>query len=86
VSDDREISVNILKLPHHGAWYYNLNTLIEKISPKYAISSSGFNNSYGLPKFKTVKLFSEKNIKLFRTDIHGSIEFVINDKGIKKLD
>ena len=49
------------------------------INPKYSIISVGKNNRYGHPKDSVLKILSSS--KIYRTDLDGSIEIILNKKG-----
>lgn len=66
--------VDILKVPHHGSKYGMDNLTLLNLNPLYAVISVGKNN-YGHPADNVLSLLSGKNIKVFRTDEKGDVEF-----------
>ena len=54
---------------------------IEKISPKHSIISVGKNNKYGHPKQSVLDTLESS--KIYRTDLEGTIEIKLNQKGYK---
>jgi beta-lactamase superfamily II metal-dependent hydrolase len=64
-----DIKADILKFPHHGAWFdakderYTLEKILEQINPSLAVLSVGTSNTYDHPKFETFKL-----LRLLRTN------------------
>ncbi|WP_313579992.1 ComEC/Rec2 family competence protein [Lacrimispora sp.] len=67
------LSCEILKLSHHGAFYQSTNTMIgtngvlDKLKPKVGIISTGQNEEYRHPREETIKALSDKKIKIFCT-------------------
>jgi len=65
---DINISCDILKVAHHGSDTSTTTAFYEKVQPKIAIISVGY-NKYGHPSQKTL----EKLKRYYRTDIFGAI-------------
>ncbi len=75
------LTVDILKMPHHGAFYeeneektLGTNEILQFIKPNYAIISSAQNKKYNHPDIKTIKKLLDKKIKILctnSTDICG---------------
>lgn len=68
-----ELRCDILKMPHHGAFYYGksgmgLERILEVLNPKDVIISSGENQNYKHPEAQTIKLLKEKQIKVYCTE------------------
>ena len=74
----------ILKLPHHGSTNGTNQTLLDAVKPTYAVIEVGAKNKYGHPHAAVLDLLTTNNIKIFRTDTDGTIEFVLNETGIIK--
>ena len=74
----------ILKLPHHGSTNGTNQALLDAVKPTYALIEVGAKNIYGHPHAATLDLLDKNNIKYFRTDRDGTIEFVLNETGIIK--
>jgi competence protein ComEC len=55
---------------------------VGKVSPYWAIISSGRGNKYGHPHKEVVDLFNSLNIKVLRTDELGTIEMDSMGDGI----
>jgi beta-lactamase superfamily II metal-dependent hydrolase len=68
-----KISCNILKMPHHGAYYeggkeaISSDEIIERLKPEVAIISSGQNDKYKHPDRKTIELLAKKEIDIYCT-------------------
>lgn len=68
---------------HHGSSTGTTNELLDKINPEYGVISCGEGNMYGHPHVETLQKFSERNIKVLRTDLMGSIEFKSDGKNLQ---
>ena len=75
---NEDIKSDILKVGHHGSSYSTLNDFLDKVNPKYAVIEVGKNNIYNHPTNETLDKLSKRNIKLYRTDINGTIIFTLN--------
>lgn len=75
-----KIKADVFKLNHHGSSTSNTKKFLEKVSPKYCVAEVGKNNPYRHPSEKVLNLLKNKNIKLFRTDINGTVVFSIKGK------
>lgn len=69
---DVNLAANVLKFPHHGAWFdskkeYSLENVLDRVSPKLAIISASTNNQYGHPKLETVGLLRQKGVQILCT-------------------
>lgn len=73
---DKNISVDVLKVGHHGSRYSTTNEFLNKVNPKYAIIMVGRDNSYGHPTKETINKLEKNNVKIFRTDEDGTIKLV----------
>jgi len=63
----------ILKVAHHGSTTSSLEKFILAVDPDIAIISCGEGNSYGHPHEKIVKRLDRLGIKMYRTDLNGTI-------------
>lgn len=80
---DKDIACDIIKIGHHGSEYSTSSDFINKVNPKYAVIEVGKNNIYEHPRQVILDRLSEKNIKVFRTDIDGTINFISDGNNIK---
>lgn len=71
--------IDFLKVGHHGSDTSSSSKFIGSIKPKYSLISVGKNNRYGHPKESVLDVLSKT--KIYRTDLDGSIEIVLNKKG-----
>lgn len=85
-TSEKEITANVkadvLKVGHHGSRYSTSDSFLAKISPKYAVISVGKENSYNHPTAELLNKLTRENIKVYRTDISGTIVFESDGKKI----
>ncbi|GAA0076442.1 ComEC/Rec2 family competence protein [Clostridium sp. CTA-5] len=78
-----DISGDVLKLGHHGSRSSTSQAFLDKVNPKYAIVSCGKDNDYGHPHKETLDKLNKREVKIFRTDLNGTIIAVSNQKNIR---
>ena len=71
-----ELDCDVLKVGHHGSNTSTSEEFLEKVSPKEAIISCGVNNMYGHPNDEVIDRLENHNIKIRRTDLEGTIEYI----------
>jgi competence protein ComEC len=71
----------VLKVPHHGSRHSTSPAFLKATSPKIALVSAGYGNSFGLPAARTMTSLKELGIPTFRTDLDGTIQLVRKGKG-----
>ena len=71
----------ILKVPHHGSHSSSSWKFLQNVSPDVAFISSGKNNSYGHPHALVLQRLLKIGSKIFRTDEHGTMRFIIKENG-----
>lgn len=77
------LSIDVLKVGHHGSRTSSSSGFLDQITPEVAIISVGRNNRFGHPHKEVLERLEERNIAIFRTDIHGAITFsFLHDLGI----
>lgn len=77
-----DIKSDVLKVAHHGSNYSSTDEFLDVVSPKYAVISVGKNNNYNHPSNSTLKKLNDRNIKLYRTDLDGTIKFTSDGENI----
>lgn len=77
-----DLKADVLKTGHHGSNTSTTDSFLSKVDPKYAIISCGVNNKYGHPDNDIISKLKAKNIKIFRTDLDGTIVAKSNGKKI----
>jgi competence protein ComEC len=71
-----DLSATVLKVGHHGSSTSTSYPFLREIMPKYAVISCETGNSYGHPHEETMSRLRDANVKLFRTDLQGTITAV----------
>lgn len=80
---NKDISSDVIKIGHHGSSYSTSIPFLNKVNPKYAVIEVGKNNNYGHPNQVTLNNLKEKNIKIMRTDLDGTIKITSDGTNIK---
>ncbi len=74
-------TASLLKLPHHGSRFSAADRLIDQLVPEVCLVSSGYQNRYHLPARQVVDYLQERNIPLYRTDLSGTLQAQLSEKG-----
>lgn len=69
------LKADVIKIGHHGSKTSSDKKFINTINPKYSIISVGENNRYNHPNKEVLDNINKT--KILRTDIDGTIEFII---------
>lgn len=72
-------NIDILKVGHHGSNTSTSEKFIDVINPKESIISVGKNNRYHHPKSEVLETLESS--KVYRTDLDGSIQIILNKNG-----
>ena len=75
----------LLKVPHHGSSTSSGAELLDHLSPQVAVISCGLHNRFGHPRQDVLDRYTERGVRLFRTDHHGLITAQISPKGVLTL-
>ena len=84
LSSSADVSVDVIKVGHHGSSTSSSKEFLDKVSPKTAIISVGKNNDYGHPHKEILAEFKKRSYTVYRTDIDGTIVLQSDGKNIKK--
>lgn len=69
-----ELTCDVLKMPHHGAYYDDLKNewgtkkILEQLKPKIAIISTGENAKYNHPSSETIKALRDNGVDIYCTE------------------
>ncbi len=69
-----DLSVTVLKAGHHGSKSSSHKNFIEHIGARDAVISVGADNDYGHPTEQVLTTFEENGIRVFRTDLNGTVK------------
>ena len=76
----------VLKVGHHGSSTSTSSSFLDAVKPQYAVIEVGKDNPYGHPTSETLNRLSDANVKVFRTDLDGTIVFTTDGKTISNKD
>ncbi len=67
-------AASLLKVGHHGSKYASSEPFLDAVAPKVAVISAGYANSFHLPAPSTVARLQKRGIRVYRTDLDGTVE------------
>ena len=73
LSGNYDLKANIFYVGHHGSSTSNSKAFLEAIGPEVAIYSAEKDNTYGHPHEEVIERLESMNIKIYGTDVHGTI-------------
>jgi competence protein ComEC len=68
-----KLSVDILKVPHHGSSTGTTIAFLKATTPDVAVIFCGKGNPYGHPHEETLQAIQSARIAVYRTDVNGTI-------------
>lgn len=71
----------LLKVAHHGSRYSSCDPFLAVVSPKAAVVSAGYNNSFRLPAASTLARLQRHGITVYRTDLEGTVQALLGADG-----
>ncbi len=77
----RDLSVNVLKVSHHGSKFSTSREFLMEAAPKISVIEVG-KNSYGHPTAETLNGLALIGAQIFRTDKNGTIKLIISNQQI----
>ena len=72
------LKVDVLVLGHHGSQHSSAYAFLDKLKPKVAVISAGFDNRYGHPHSIVLARLKALNIPMVSTIEQGSIQFQLD--------
>ncbi|MCQ6276578.1 MBL fold metallo-hydrolase [Bacillus sp. V3B] len=81
VNSGSDLKAEILHLGHHGSNTSTNQVFLNAVNPEVAIYSAGEDNQYGHPHAEVVNLVRNSGIKLYGTDVNGTIIVTTDGKG-----
>ncbi|MCG6917085.1 MAG: DNA internalization-related competence protein ComEC/Rec2 [Deltaproteobacteria bacterium] len=75
--------VDVLLVPHHGSRTSSSIPFLQRLKPRIAIFSLGFDNRFHLPAFKVLERYDALGIKTYRTDRHGAVTVITDGHKIE---
>lgn len=72
------LDVDVLKVPHHGSRYQDLDFLLG-LDARLALVSVGADNDYGHPATDVLSALAARGVEVRRTDVDGDVVVVVRD-------
>ena len=77
-----ELESTVLKVGHHGSKDSTTYPFLREIMPEYAVISVGEDNTYGHPTEDTLSRLRDADVKVYRTDLQGTIICVSDGENV----
>jgi beta-lactamase superfamily II metal-dependent hydrolase len=74
---------DVLKIGHHGSHSSTGKGFLKLVDPQYAVISCGRDNDYGHPHQVTLNKLAAAGVKVYRTDLSGTIIAVSDGNSIR---
>jgi beta-lactamase superfamily II metal-dependent hydrolase len=84
--EEYDLEADVLKVSHHGAGSATSAGFLEAVSPEYGVIFVGEDNDYGYPDQDTLEKLDDGGVKVYRTDLDGTIEFISDGRDLKITD
>lgn len=83
--DKSELAANLLKASHHGSSNGTTREVLDAVRPSIVTISCAAGNDYHHPHPKVMRMLEEsgKRVRLYRTDLEGTITAVCDGKSIE---
>lgn len=85
LKEKTDVNSTVLKVGHHGSNTSTSELFLKEVSPKIAVISCGKHNMFNHPSKDILKRLINLNIKIYRTDLDGTVVLTTNGKTISKL-
>lgn len=86
LSNNKNISADVLKVGHHGSSTSTSMDFLNSVNPSIAVISVGTDNKYNHPSKDTLDRLNSKNIKIYQTNIDGTILLTTDGEIISKVN
>lgn len=73
ISRGTKLQSTVLKVGHHGSRTSTSPAFLNAVSPAVAVIMLGADNKYGHPHPETISKLTTAGVKIYRTDLHGTI-------------
>lgn len=71
--NDGRVAAEVMLVPHHGSRTSSLPAFIDQVSPRLAIVTSGYRNSFGFPKSDIIQRYRKRGIRVLNTANTGAL-------------
>jgi competence protein ComEC len=72
------LAVDVLKVPHHGSRFQDLDWLLG-LGADVAVVSAGVDNDYGHPSTETLDPLADAGLEVLRTDLDADVAVTVDD-------
>jgi len=79
----KELKSTVLKAGHHGSNTSSSSGFLKAVGPEAVIISLGANNDYHHPHPSTLKKYVDAQLKVYRTDLDGTVTITSDGKTYK---
>ena len=79
------LRADILKAAHHGSHLSSSGAFLDAVCPLYTVLSCGEENAYGYPTAEVLGRFWERDIRVLRTDLDGTVTFAGDGETLRLL-
>ncbi len=76
------LKADVLKVGHHGSSSSTSPEFLKAVTPQYAVIEVGQGNDYGHPHQITLDKLATANVKIYRTDLNGTVTFKSDGAGL----
>lgn len=76
------LKADVLKIGHHGSSGSTCPAFLKAVAPQYAVIMSGVDNDYGHPHRETLAVLNAAGVKVYRTDLNGTINITSDGHSI----
>lgn len=71
--NDARVASEVMLVPHHGSRTSSAPAFINRVSPRLAVVTSGYRNSFGFPKPDIIRRYRERGIRVLNTADTGAL-------------
>ena len=71
----KDLSATVLRAGHHGSYDSCAGPFLDAVDADYAVISVGAENEFQLPNANLVRRLEEHGMRVYRTDLNGTITF-----------
>ncbi len=79
IEKQRDLSADILHVPHHGSKSSSTKAFLEAVSPRVSVLSVGRDNRFSHPHASVLDRLNDIETEIFRTDLSGAIFLIIRE-------
>ncbi len=73
---------DLLKIGHHGSATSSTPEFLQAVSPRFAVVSAGFYNSFGHPRPEVMRRCADAHVTTYRTDLAGAVSFYLDGRTV----